>query len=42
MEKYIKLVTAGCQYGGRVRLVTLELLIKSIKILALKVGLVEF
>ncbi|XP_023340885.1 protein CLEC16A homolog [Eurytemora carolleeae] len=38
MEKYIKLVTAGCQYGSRVRLVTLELLIKSIKIMVLKDG----
>jgi len=38
MEKYIKLVTAGCQYGGRVRLVTLELLLKSIQLMAVKDG----
>jgi len=35
MEKYIKLVTASCQYSSRVRLVTLELLIKSIKLMVI-------
>jgi protein CLEC16A len=33
VEKMIKLATAGCQYGSRVRLVTLEILIISLKMI---------
>ena len=33
-----RLATAGCQYGSRVRLVTLEILIISLKMIVTKVG----
>jgi len=36
VEKMIRLATAGCQYGSRVRLVTLEILIISLKMIVTK------
>jgi len=36
LDKYIRLITAGCQYASRVRLVTVELLIASLKLMVVK------
>ena len=37
----LRLATAGCQYGSRVRLVTLEILIISLKMIVTKVVFVS-
>ena len=38
IDKYIKLITAGCQYASRVRLVTVELVLASLKMMVVKEG----
>jgi len=38
VEKVIKIISAGCQYGSKVRLVTLELVIESLKLMILRGG----
>jgi len=38
VEKLIQIISAGCQYGSKVRLVTLELIIESLKLMVIRGG----